>query len=166
MLFPPSLLLFSHCAVFLSVFNLKTNKTTTTELPYVRYIKVKSFSIIPYRAIRDEKESAKKSKRFVESTKKKAHEATEQREDATTTNTTSGTVSSSHKEKREGKEKRERGDKKEKDTERGDDQGSDELSRTLESIEEIEELLDVDGELKGCTPFTCEVIRHALRVML
>lgn len=25
-------------------------------------------------------------------------------------------------------------------------------------LEEIEEVLDVDGELKGCTPFTCEVI--------
>ena len=34
------------------------------------------------------------------------------------------------------------------------------------TIEEIEELLDVDGELKGCTPFTCDVIPRALRVIL
>lgn len=30
-------------------------------------------------------------------------------------------------------------------------------------LEEIEEIIDVDGELKGCTPFTCEVlpqVRH------
>jgi len=33
-------------------------------------------------------------------------------------------------------------------------------------IEEIEEVLDVDGELKGTTPFTCEVIPRVLRVIL
>jgi coenzyme F420-reducing hydrogenase gamma subunit len=30
-------------------------------------------------------------------------------------------------------------------------------------LEEVEEIIDVDGELKGCTPFTCEVmpqVRH------
>lgn len=34
------------------------------------------------------------------------------------------------------------------------------------TIEGIEEVLDVDGELKGCTPFSCEVMQQALRVIL
>ncbi len=30
-------------------------------------------------------------------------------------------------------------------------------------LEEIEEIIDVDGELKGCTPFTCEVLPQVRR---
>jgi diacylglycerol kinase (ATP) len=33
-------------------------------------------------------------------------------------------------------------------------------------LEEVEEIIDVDGELKGCTPFTCEVIPRSLRIVL
>jgi diacylglycerol kinase (ATP) len=33
-------------------------------------------------------------------------------------------------------------------------------------LEEIEEIIDVDGELKGCTPFTCEVLPQTLRIVL
>ncbi len=35
-----------------------------------------------------------------------------------------------------------------------------------EEIEEIGEIIDVDGELKGCTPFTCEVLPRVLRIVL
>lgn len=31
---------------------------------------------------------------------------------------------------------------------------------------QIEEILDIDGELKGVTPFSCEVIPRCLRVIL
>jgi YegS/Rv2252/BmrU family lipid kinase len=33
-------------------------------------------------------------------------------------------------------------------------------------LEEVEEIIDVDGELKGCTPFTCEVLPQVLRIVL
>jgi len=33
-------------------------------------------------------------------------------------------------------------------------------------VEEVEEILDVDGELKGCTPFSCEVLQQVLRIVL
>ncbi|ELR15017.1 uncharacterized protein ACA1_212230 [Acanthamoeba castellanii str. Neff] len=33
-------------------------------------------------------------------------------------------------------------------------------------LEEVEEIIDVDGELKGCTPFTCEVMPQTLRIVL
>jgi len=71
----------------------KTYEGSHTELPYVRYLQVKKFSITPYKVIKDP-------------------------------------------------------------------------SSDSSEIEEIEELLDVDGELKGCTPFTCEVVPRALRFIL
>lgn len=41
-----------------------------------------------------------------------------------------------------------------------------EVETTVEEIEELEEILDVDGELKGCTPLSCVVLPRSLRVIL
>jgi diacylglycerol kinase family enzyme len=135
---------------------------THTKLPHVRYIKVKSFSIVPYRTIEEKREKEKPSK--------------------------SSSKPSSLEQMSDSPSSKKRGDKdKDKDTiERPGTSSSSSMMATTEekghettasggggsgsgsqsNIEEIEELLDVDGELKGCTPFTCDIIPRALRVIL
>lgn len=126
------------------------------ELPHVRYIKVKSFSIIPYRQREEKRDKAPKGPTKTPSDKE------------------SNVGSETPKKKTEKKaepaaaEKEDKGgqDKDLDEVQVTQNNASDQQDLDSDAIEEIEELLDVDGELKGSTPFTCEVIPCALRVIL
>lgn len=131
-----------------------------TKLPHVRYIKVKSFSIVPYRTINEDKrEREKPSKSGSKSTEQLSIQP-------------EGSNSSSSKKKAGGdkSDKADAAEQKGKEKEKGEGGQASAAEESGSSghgtIEEIEELLDVDGELKGCTPFTCDVIPRALRVIL
>jgi len=140
---------------------------THTKLPHVRYIKVKSFSIVPYRTINEEKREKEKmsktgSKTSLEqmSDSPSFKKRTDKDKDKDTIDRPSSGSSSSLMATTEDK-----GHETTASSGSGGGGGGS-GSGSQSNIEEIEELLDVDGELKGCTPFTCDIIPRALRVIL
>lgn len=97
---------------------------THGDLPHVRFIKAKKFSVVPYKRA-DAEESGEESAK---------HHATGKHPD--------GELASDAESTNEGEEWLE------------------------EDYVVVKEMVDIDGELKGFTPFTCEVLPRALRVIL